>query len=131
MKEIKPAYVTFEQAKLFEEKGILRPFWVENYYRKSRYDLMRDMKGETFNSDIHIFAPEQWQVVEWFEIKHGITIDTIAEECDDGDSGDGPMYEYRIQDWRELKRYYSKEQYLYRKEAYSAAFDYVLTNNLI
>jgi hypothetical protein len=85
---------------------------VENFYNGSNKIL------PTYH------APEQWQLVEWLRINHGIWVYVLpystlfrpyAEELIDKD---------RFGKWEGHK--YDSPQ-----EAYSAAFDYILNNNLI
>ncbi len=122
--ETNPKYVTFEQAKWLEKKGIYTPFWKENYFRKSDGKLMDEMRAETFNSDIHIYAPQQWEVVEWLLIKHGIWV------CVDLLEKDAFFYSINKLGWKTEQIIYSKE-YNTPQKAYSAAFDYIKDNNLI
>jgi hypothetical protein len=126
--EIKPTYVTFEQAKWLKEKGfkgrsryyggsgelVEVPNIIEYDYRHTNNEMQR-FRWE---------APEQWQVCEWLRVKYGIWIYVLpystlfrpyAEELVDND---------KFGKWEGHK--YSTPQ-----EAYSAAFDYILNNNLI
>lgn len=156
--EIKPTYVTFEQAKLLKEKG----FDIEcrNYYDNSEEicevsnRFTKNMNSlQTAFLEIAVFpedadindkdfivysAPEQWQVVEWLRVKHGIWVfidwsqnkwcsqiidikeETLKKVC-------------KNKDWKERNSaVYLKTLLDYNspQEAYSAAFDYIL-NNLI
>lgn len=60
--EIKPIYCSFEQAKLFKEKGLLQ-------YDKNDY----------------LERPQQWEITEWLRINHGIWVSV-------GYSGDKTVY---------------------------------------
>jgi hypothetical protein len=81
--EIKPTYVTFEQAKLLKEK------WFNELcltcYKfdctEKEYNLIQENSITYFNNRQQeegyvpeIAAPEQWQVVEWLRVEHGIWI---------------------------------------------------------
>jgi hypothetical protein len=125
--KIIPAYVSFEQAKWLKEKGfkgrsryyggsgelVEVPNIIENDYRHTNNEMQR-FRWE---------APEQWQVVEWLRVNHGIWIYVLpystlfrpyAEELVDND---------KFGKWEGHK--YSTPQ-----EAYNAAFDYILNNLL-
>jgi len=136
-----PTYVTFAQAKLLKEKrfdencrmlinGAYEP------YHLNLTETILQRNSEILESCYSI--PEQWQVVEWLRVKHGIWIN--VEPCMGIQS-----------DWRTLIegtfsfmyaiRYANEKLYLENhnksmifekgfktpQEAYSAAFDYVLT----
>lgn len=73
-------------------------------------------------------APTISEIVDWFFNKHCITIDTSAEEIGEGESGEGPVFKYFVQDWRNLKRSCGKLEYFRREEAYMEAFKDVLNN---
>jgi hypothetical protein len=138
MTQIKPTYVTFEQAKKLKEKEF-------NVPTQWAFDLKgQDYKDEHWDIDYNCCTyncyskPEQWQVVEWLRVVHGIWInidwsmtkwgyfivdfkeETLKKVCKD-------------KDWRQRNSaVYLKNQFDFNspQEAYSAAFDYVL-NNLI
>jgi hypothetical protein len=106
MKEIKPHYVTFEQAKLLKEKGF-----------------------DDYNE--HIYRPQQWQVVEWLRVEKEVWIQImkynyLTKEYDSHD------YYYRIYNWKgpvQIRQFHKySEDYTSPQEAYSAAFDYILEN---
>lgn len=121
---IQPAYVTFEQAKLLFEKNFNE--YCNSYYEKDK--SLHQYVGNYNSEDQEIYMPhysrpEQWMVIEWLRVKHGIWIYILpysilfrpyAEELVDED---------RFGKWEGHK--YNTPQ-----EAYSAAFDYIL-NNLI
>jgi hypothetical protein len=128
--EIKPAYVTFEQAKWLKEKGFEVP--CQYLYVDGEYRINYEKEGDLFNNEYPstqkpidwCLAPEQHQVVEWLRVNHGIWIYVLpystlfrpyAEELVDND---------KFGKWEGHK--YSTPQ-----EAYSAAFDYIKNNNLI
>jgi hypothetical protein len=122
--EIKPTYVTFEQAKLLKEKGFNfrtnTAFYpngeISNYYP---YDNL----GE---NNSYFWRPEQWQVIEWLRIKHNIVIVPDLTHIN--------KFGYRIIWESKNKALEERVSYTYKfispQEAYSAAFDYIL-NKLI
>jgi hypothetical protein len=134
--EIKPHYTTFEQSQLLKEKGLVAKsdrYWVK--MSKDSYTEMTDWRLEDLDSDIGIGGNlvitkyQQWQVVEWLLLKYGIwvgvnpllnnkffynIIDLKSKSLLPINSGDESNYIYTSQ-----------------QEAYSAAFDYIINNNLI
>lgn len=139
---IEPAYVTFGQAKLLKEKG----FNVEVFsYFKSKTSIWNqyphyEQDPDDWNSVQYSGSwsrPEQWQVVEWLRVVHGINIlpienyrypDSIMER-----------WKYQIVNKQEKdrdifnKKFYIESDFEFNspQETYSAAFDYILNNNLI
>ena len=127
--EIKPTHVTFEQAKLLKEKGyksksryyggsgelVEVPNIIENDYRHTN-NIIQRFRWE---------APEQHQVVEWLRINHGIWVSVnIAMD-------DKWYFElYNLKDKRNAEIIIEDENvtdfHNSTKEAYSAAFDYIL-----
>ena len=138
MSEIKPTYVTFEQAKLLKEKGFDVPtlsFYVIN---ESEYgDLEEFIQDPNYNfpslDDNTLFdtlasAPEQWQVIEWLRVKHGIWIYVDIDLK--------KRWYFELINVNEGENHITlKTKILLRfnspQEAYSAAFDYILNNNVI
>ena len=136
--EIKPTYASFEQSKWLKEKG----FNVEcrNYYLEKDKELYEgfedeywgDYRCKNWNADVigikpfkgFISAPEQWQVVEWLRVNHGIWIYVVGG----GNNQYYPMYQdknqYKLA--LDIDKFYGTPQ-----EAYSAAFDYIQQNDLI
>jgi hypothetical protein len=134
--EIKPHYTTFEQSQLLKEKGLVAKsdrYWVK--MSKDSYTDMTDWRLEDLDSDIGIGGNlvitkyQQWQVVEWLLLKYGIwvgvnpllnnkffynIIDLKSKSLLPINSGDESNYNYTSP-----------------QEAYSAAFDYIINNNLI
>jgi len=134
--EIKLSYITFEQAKLLKEKGLVAKsdkYWVK--MTKDSYTEMTDRRLEDLDSGIGIGGNlvitkyQQWQVVEWLLLKYGIwvgvnpllnnkffynIIDLKSKSLLPINSGDESNYNYTSP-----------------QEAYSAAFDYIINNNLI
>jgi hypothetical protein len=133
--EIKPHYTTFEQSQLLKEKGLVAKsdrYWVK--MSKDSYTEMTDWRLEDLDSDIGIGGNlvitkyQQWQVVEWL-LLNGIwvgvnpllnnkffynIIDLKSKSLLPINSGDESNYNYTSP-----------------QEAYSAAFDYIINNNLI
>ena len=117
MKEIKPIYVTFEQAKKLKEKG----FDVEcKYYYNIEFKELSfhiGYVGDIYkNSEMSdkISAPEQWQVIEWFRVKCSIWVTT--------DRNDFNKFKWIVE--HDL----SQGSWETPQEATSAAIDYVLDN---
>jgi hypothetical protein len=141
---IKPTYVTFEQAKLLKEKG----FDVEcKYYFDIEFKELTfhigDV-GDTYkNSELvdKISAPEQWQVIEWLRIKHGVWIYALpcADIIDDKTSTFKPNGKWisHCDDVTINKPMVASDtifislEFNSPQEAYSAAFDYVLTKLIL
>jgi hypothetical protein len=146
MKEIKPTYVTFEQAKWLKEKGFDEPctalFIHEIIQGNTEWDILELF--ERNNNDTYEFLlscdmdwqknylrPEQWQVVEWLRINHGIwiSVGNVYSEYTHWAYGIGKENKGMILPFREGQDnhdYFNSPQ-----EAYSAAFDYIKDNNLI
>jgi hypothetical protein len=115
--EIKPAYVTFEQAKF-----IRYPFLTDTGYSFSGKTIQR----KYIITDGWINRPEQWQVVEWLRINHGIWI--FLER------GLEPVNFYPVIDINHKVtsfKYHPPMWHNSPQEAYSSAFDYIKDNNLI
>jgi hypothetical protein len=119
MSKIEPTYVTFEQAKLLKEKGFNEE--CETSYYTHYEKLMIENNGATKITPMHNYSrPEQWQVVEWLRVNHGIWI-CVNKSKDAEDNG---WFHYYVDNKWSAKLYDTPQ------EAYSAAFDYIL-NNLI
>jgi hypothetical protein len=148
--EIKPAYVTFEQAKKFKEKGyeidtdeVL--FCRDEINNIEEHQLKN--RGVIYNAtSINYKVDEneyriyhQWEFVEWLRVNHGIWVGLVAD-CD---------YKFKFEintwSWYELEKSHrlghrvlgetmwdtSSKPFDSPQEAYSAAFDYILNNNLV
>ena len=96
-----------------DEDGILVSSYSENVFSPINYNT----------SGYKTSRPEQWQVVEWLRVNHGIWVYVVGG----GNNRYYPMYQdknqYKLA--LDLDKCYDTPQ-----EAYSAAFDYIL-NNLI
>ena len=132
MKEIKPTYVTFEQAKWLKEKGFDEPctalFIHEIIQGNTEWDILELF--ERNNNDTYEFLlscdmdwqknylrPEQWQVVEWLRVNHGIWIYCKYQKR-------GKII-FVIEDLQGNNITISPDLNS-PQEAYSAAFDYIL-----
>jgi hypothetical protein len=138
--EIKPTYVTFEQAKWLKEKEF--DIKCKNYYVEGDKELNEGFDHEywgdyrciNWNADVigikpfdgFSSAPEQWQLVEWLLVNHGIWV--FLER------GLEPVNFYPVIDNNHKVtsfKYHPPMWYNSPQEAYSAAFDYIKENNLI
>lgn len=141
---IEAKYSTFEQAKKLKEKGFDEYCVMKYFLRKpSGYGSINYNKETPYNitgydgillnekyidNNVFIYAPEQWEVVEWLRVNHGIWV--IADHSIHPDG-----YYWMIKNLKTNKIIHSETNafqpnFKSPQEAYSAAFDYVL-NNLI
>jgi hypothetical protein len=131
MKEIKPTYITFEQAKWLKEKGFKigsnRGYLPNGELSYSQYASLCYNDEEDYPT--RYSAPEQWQVVEWLRVNHGIWVESLHR----GDMGDFifKVVELNENNWKKHPHYIHNEGFNSPQEAYSAAFDYIKDNNLI
>lgn len=140
MKEIKPIYVSFEQAKLLKEKGFdINSDYNQWLLAKDKGDDSKkfichsnDLEKHTYIDDetehnvYHCLSiPEQWQVIEWLRVNHGIH---ITHEWDYSYSSEKEYYFYKIKfkDSEEFIKLITGESTNSPQKAYSAAFDYIL-----
>ena len=152
---IQPTYVTFEQAKLLKKKEF--DVVCGHYYElalTSRKDRETGYSGsfgwkkgelnaqsgyfinnwkETDNLSNDWFMcsmPEQWQVVEWLRVKHGIIIELLVDGWKDDNCVSAEFLCYRIFIWQigKPKPHYNDDLGALStpQSAYSAAFDYIL-----
>lgn len=146
--EIKPTYVTFEQGKWLKEKGFDE--YCDQYYSQALFEgTNKDWEGifpkfTVFKrSDFHFnskpqnndlwfecSAPEQWQVVEWLRVNHGIWI-TVDIDINGVYKNFIRKYNSKDRAWEVKYATSISEKYYAPQEAYSAAFDYILNNNLV
>jgi len=137
--EIKPKYVTFEQAKWLKDKGFHEEtfqsyrtiehteerlnWWKVGELNKPMYCKLSDSNDAYYGI---CSAPEQWQVVEFLRVNHGIWVSVILNEYDD-------KFQYTITQKKNNSWYVvdNGEHFNSPQEAYSAAFDYIISNNLI
>jgi len=129
--EINPTYVTFEQAKLLKEKGLNKnELEIEC---NQGYDFRGgDIQHHGRHIDSHMFysALEQWQVVEWLRVKHGIIIELLVDGWKDDNCVSEEFLCYRIFIWQigKPKPHHNDDLGAPStpQEAYSVAFDYIL-----
>ena len=123
MDKIEPTYVIFEQAKWLKEKGFDVP-------TKAFYDLYNNPNNkelsysvpDNWNDYKSYSAPEQWQVVEWLRLNHGIWVSVSVED---------DKWFYGVKKiFNQYDVISNVIPYKSPQEAYSAAFDYIF-NNLI
>lgn len=124
--KIEPRYVDFNTSRLLKEKGLVancKRYWVK--YSNTEYKEMSDIQLEDLDREIgiggNLVIPkyEQWQVVKWLRVNHGIWItlypyDEFRED----------LFLYLI-----VKRNGNiKDKYPYNspQEAYSAAINHIL-----
>jgi hypothetical protein len=127
-KEIKPTYVTFEQAKRLRDKGF-NESCDKIYYLPHPTIAKKNNVEENIWFSINnsspllngILRPEQHQVVEWLRVNHGIWIEVIETDL---------FQKYFFQLKRKDSSRLKDGDFNSPQEAYSAAFDYVLNNLL-
>jgi hypothetical protein len=134
MKEIKPTYITFEQAKFLKEKGFDFPCSKAYIIYESEDTEPYNEDGLELNWNKHkseidytrkfMSRPEQHVVVEWLRINHGIWVSVRKS----WQGGVFIGYESQI-DCEE--GYFNCDTFNSPQEEYSAAFDCLLNNNLI
>jgi hypothetical protein len=121
--EIKPTYISFEQAKWLKGKGF--DVKVDALYSGGIFFNTRNEAKEQLDwnkcVDETYSAPEQWQVVEFFRVKYNVFVE-INPNWDNGniDYYDATIYHNKIHDVLCGKKT--------PQEVYSAAFDYILKN---
>jgi hypothetical protein len=132
--KIEPTYITFEQAKWLKEKGFTkengcacREGWINYlFYFEGKTSEPENDSGyalDTLGNSHLIERPEQWVVVDWLLINHGIWV-SVTQEL-----GATITYCYLISGEHTSSTY--KAFFKTPQEAYSAAFDYILTKDLI
>ena len=126
--KIEPRYVTFEQAKWLKEKGFDLPT-LNWYHRGNKKFNTNDLLFSINKLTDNYSAPEQWQVCEWLLINHGIWIDvTLSSDF---------KFLNLIRDIKNpnthlgIARVNDSSFFNSPQEATSAAFDYILTKDLI
>ena len=129
---IQPTYVTYKQAVWLKEKGfdeLCRQRWsiVENIDGDKSSFLQ--VEGGMFNWNNGTYpefcsAPEQWLVIEWLRVNHGIWTGLSRYV-----NGYGEFYSANVQII--ANKHHSANGHTSPQDAYSAAFDYIISNNLI
>jgi hypothetical protein len=132
--QIEPAYATFEQAKKLKEKGFNVP--CVNYYTPKF--TVHGLRNLIRNSELDDFysAPEQWQIVEWLRINHGIHVEVSCDVY--GEFWYVNLKVCSKEVWEDEDKRHNIltanrkfiNEHKSKQEAYSAAFDYIL-NKLI
>jgi hypothetical protein len=135
--EIKPHYVDFNTAKWLKEKEF--DVNVKSYYTTSEEFTPKDYyyfgNEINYNSPVNdvntingtISRPEQWQVVEWLLVNHGIWIHSAPENNEE----DVVKWAFTIQRIDSEVRFVRRVgEFNSPQEAYSAAFDDI-SNNLL
>lgn len=138
-KEIKPTYVTFEQAKRLRDKGF-NESCDKIYYLPHPTIAKKNNVEENIWFSINnsspllngILRPEQHQVVEWLRVNHGIWVVPDIKHTK------GIGLHFGVDIWKLIPDVEVKyiptnipEDFLTPQEAYSAAFDYILNSILI
>lgn len=124
--QIKPAYVTFEQAKWLANKDYPQKSCNQGYTLDGQDSF--DYTIDWLNKKA-IVKPEQWQVVEWLRVNYGIHVFYGFEI-------ETKKYTWEIwDDTKEQSHIYNSESSKWDfnspQEAYSAAFDYIKEKELI
>ncbi len=141
--KIKPSYVSFEQARLLKEKGFDEDSdynqWILAKDVNSKDESKKfichsnDLEEYTYINEekehnvYHCLAiPEHHVVVEWLRVNHGICVHTKPEN----NEKDEVVWQFVILIILDNEVCFKKRQSEFNtpQEAYSAAFDYVLTN---
>ena len=143
MKEIKPTYATFEQAKWLKENRFIEPTLTYWSKRDGLIENEITLRNHNERGEWSTSRPEQWQVVEWLRFNHDIWVSVIKID------GFQDLYYYTItgsseffnngrtitvEEWDDEtcdKMGYNNKYFNSPQEAYSAAFDYIKDNNLI
>ena len=136
MKNIQPIYATFELSKLLKEKEWqqrTKMVWLDFLGKQHLREVNLSLKLQTAEYD----APEQWQVVEWLRVNHGIWIN-VKPDCY-GESWYVDLNVCLEKVWENLDKRHEIvsafrkfiNEHKSPQEAYSAAFDYIKDNNLI
>jgi len=148
--EIKPTYVTFEQAKLLKEKGFdlkCNALFIHEIRQGDTDWKILELFGRTNDTYEFLLScdmdwqknylrPEQWQVVEWLRVKYGIWVTVFTNKAKDWKT----LWSFRLdwiypEDTLDLEdvepKYYKIPSYVTNEfdspqEAYEAAFDYIL-----
>ena len=130
MQKIEQTYITFEQAKLLKKKRFNVPLSkVYNTLGELWNSHYSTMSNDDVDPGTSCVAPEQWQVVEWLRVNHGIWVTVYIMEKDNL-IGDGWTFyfDYSIKQMKigliDIPK--TLEEFNSPQEAYSAAFDYIL-----
>jgi len=114
-------FVTYEQAKLLKEKKFDEA--VSGIFLNEEFELLL---GEISNTNIinpaYCSAPQQWEVIEWLRVNHGIWIVALPMLFNGTEISWYPSY-YENGVGEDMDKEFETPQ-----EAYSEALDYVLKN---
>jgi hypothetical protein len=133
MNNIQPKYVNFEQAKWLKEIGfdVRLKSWFDS---EGEFHILNDEFNSIgwLNHNLpkdEYSRPEQWVVVEWLLLNHGIWVHTAPENNEE----DVVKWAYVIQRICEEEVFFVRRigEFNSPQEAYSVAFDYIKENNLI
>jgi len=116
--QINSTYISFEQAKWLDNKIKSKKVYDNGILKnKPSFSLghISDYRGR------YVYAPEQWQVVEWLRVNYNIWISVDYSEDDN----------YFIYGIRTKSKDYFDDGFNSPQKAYSAAFDYIKDNDLI
>ena len=136
---IQLAHVTFEQAKWLKEIGfdvktrgrihvshwhLVKDNIIPSNVNTSHNDMFAPIDNWNKNNTHYMSLPEQWQVIEWLRVNHGLFV-----YCQ-------PSYSLRvfyceIQNIKTLELIHSTGVCSTPQDAYSIAFNYIKDNNLI
>ena len=101
------------------------PKYSDHFYTENGVLKQAPYKVYIFEDELPV--TEQWLVVEWLRVNHGIWIEVVISE--------NKKFESEIYNTKNLitKHIFDKHSELYNtpQEAYSTAFDYIKENNLI
>jgi hypothetical protein len=128
--EIQPTYVTYKQAFWLKEKGFDEPCknLINGAYAPHHLNIT-ELGYLQQNSEILencYTIPEQWLVIEWLRVNHGIWVCVSINGLDKTFNFDIHNYKQKGSLGNIINGGYNLPQ-----EAYSAAFDYIISNNLI
>ena len=132
--EIKPTYISFEQAKWLKEKAFEIDTEEVLFYRDEINNIEehqiknRDViyNGSSINYKVdedEYRTYHQWEVCEWLRVKHGIWVEIVKPVRQ-------KLFRFNI-DVNDQNIFTSVVSFKAPQEAYSAAFDYIKNNNLI
>jgi hypothetical protein len=130
MKKTETEYITFEQASLLKEKGFDEECKTVFYQADNAEICVEDFIEDETIGGYYTKRAEQYKVVEWLRINYGIH---VTYEWDYSCSSEREYYFYKIKfkDNDGFIKLITGESVSSPQEAYSTAFDYIKSNNLI
>jgi hypothetical protein len=143
---IEPIYVNYDFAKFLKEKGF------EEHSDYNQWILAKDVNNKDeskkficHSNDLEEYTyineekehnvyhcltiPEHWQVIEWLNLNHGIWVSVNLEEATNEDST--LKFHFTCHKISTNRKYWISGVFDTPQEAYSAAFDYIKTKQLI